>query len=103
MILITGGTGMVGSHIRLEYVKKNEPMRAIYRRDESLNHIKSFFKKSFPRNTNLFKSIEWIKTDLNDLVGLDMAFKGVEYVYHYAAKVSLVQFHEKKLLSNLLN
>ena len=49
---------MVGSHILLECVKKNEPIRAIYRRDESLNHIKSVFKKSFPRNTNLFKSID---------------------------------------------
>ncbi len=98
MILVTGGTGMVGSHILLECVKKNEPIRAIYRRDESLNHVKSLFKKFFPGNTNLFKSIEWIKTDLNDLVGLDIAFKGVEYVYHCAAKVSLVQFHEKKLL-----
>tara|TARA_B100001094_G_scaffold210813_1_gene204649 strand:+ start:1473 stop:1670 length:198 start_codon:yes stop_codon:yes gene_type:complete len=64
MILVTGGTGMVGSHILLECVKKNKMIRAIYRRDESLNHIKSVFKKSFPRNTNLFKSIEWIKTDL---------------------------------------
>ena len=98
MILVTGGTGMVGSHILLECVKKNEPIRAIYRRDESLKHIKSLFKKSFPENINLFKSIEWIKTDLNDLVGLDIAFKGVQYVYHCAAKVSLVQFHEKKLL-----
>ena len=27
MILVTGGTGMVGSHILLECVKKNEPIQ----------------------------------------------------------------------------
>ncbi len=98
MILITGGTGMVGSRVLLECVKKNKPVRAIYRRIESLNHIKKKFIKSYPENSDLFNRIEWIKADLNDLEGLNIAFKGVKFVYHCAAKVSFVQFHYEKLL-----
>ena len=98
MILVTGGTGMLGSRILLECLKKNQPTRAIYRRTDSLNNIKHLFKKLFTDRLNLFEQIEWIKTDLNDLEALNDAFKGVKYVYHCAAKVSLVQFQNKKLI-----
>lgn len=98
MILVTGGTGMVGSSILLECVKKNESTRAIYRRTESLNHIKHLFEKLIPDKLNSFEQIEWVKADLNDLEALNAAFKGVKCVYHCAAKVSLVQFQNKRLI-----
>ena len=89
---------MVGSSILLECVKKNESTRAIYRRTESLNHIKHLFEKLIPDKLNSFEQIEWVKADLNDLEALNAAFKGVKCVYHCAAKVSLVQFQNKRLI-----
>ena len=45
MILITGGTGLVGAHLILECLIKNLKIRAIYRSQEKLNEIELFFEK----------------------------------------------------------
>ena len=99
MILITGGTGLVGAHLILKCSIMKLKIRAIYRRQEKVNEVELFFKKFTPKNDkNCFERIEWIKTNLNDIIGLDNAFKGVEQVYHCAAKVSLANFHKDILL-----
>ena len=98
MILVTGGTGMIGAHILLALAKEKDKIRAIYRRTESLNYIKYLFQKLLPENPDFFNRIEWVKTDLSDLGGLDVAFKGVKFVYHCAAKVSFAEFNEQKLM-----
>ncbi len=98
MILVTGGTGMVGAHVLFECVKRNHETRALYRRKEGLEKIKKLFLILAPEQPNLFDKIEWVQTDLNDLYNLENAFRQVAYVYHCAAKVSFAQFHEEKLL-----
>ena len=35
-ILVTGGTGLVGSHLLFKLVNTNEKVRAIYRREKTL-------------------------------------------------------------------
>ena len=69
MILVTGGTGMVGAHILLALAKEKDKIRAIYRRTESLNYIKYLFQKLLPKNPDFFNRIDWVKTDLSDLGG----------------------------------
>ena len=98
MILVTGGTGMVGAHVLFECVKKKNKTRAIFRRKESLEKIKELFLVLAPEQPYLFDEIEWVQTDLNDLFNLENAFREVTYVYHCAAKVSFAQFHEEKLI-----
>ena len=98
MILITGGTGLVGAHLILECLIKNLKIRAIYRSQEKLNEIELFFEKyASKKYKNHFQRIEWIKTNLNDIIGLDNAFNGIDQVYHCAAKVSLANFHKEEL------
>jgi len=36
MILVTGGTGLVGAHLLYQLVKNNEKIRAIYRSEERI-------------------------------------------------------------------
>ena len=98
MILITGGTGLLGAHLILKCSIKNLKIRAIYRSQEKLKEIELFFEKYAPKSDkNYFQRIEWIKTNLNDIIGLDNAFNGIDQVYHCAAKVSLANFHKDKL------
>jgi dihydroflavonol-4-reductase len=82
MILVTGATGLVGSHLIKELSKENIKIRALYR---------SAIPQGFPHN------IEWFKADILDVVALEEAFQNVTQVYHCAATVS---FHpsEKKIL-----
>ena len=39
MILVTGGTGLVGSHLFYKLISENEQVRAIYRRTTNLNNV----------------------------------------------------------------
>ena len=49
MILITGGTGLVGAHLILKCSIKNLKIRAIYRSQEKLKEIELFFEKYAPK------------------------------------------------------
>ena len=90
MILVTGGTGLVGSHLLLDLVRSGEKPRAIYRREESLEAVKKVFSytNSEAEAKELFRQIEWQKADITDVPSLDKAFSGITKVYHCAAFIS---------------
>lgn len=88
MILVTGGTGLVGSHLLYKLVSNNEPVRAIYRRAHKLELVKRVFGYYSQDVEILFSKIDWIEADITDVPKLSEAFKGVTYVYHCAAFVS---------------
>ena len=43
MILVTGGTGLVGAHLLLHLVENGEAVRAIYRNGKTIEKTKSLF------------------------------------------------------------
>ena len=43
MIFVTGGTGLVGSHVLLKLAKKGENLKALKRTNSSLGICKSIF------------------------------------------------------------
>ena len=88
MILVTGGTGLVGSHLLFKLVNENEKVRAIYRREKTLKRVKHVFSYYANDAENLFEKIEWVQADINDIPILQVAFKGITHVYHCAAFVS---------------
>ncbi|MFK7781916.1 NAD-dependent epimerase/dehydratase family protein [Psychroserpens sp.] len=88
MILVTGGTGLVGSHLLHKLVSENKQVRAIYRRSHTLDRVKHVFSYYNKDHKVLYDKIEWIKADINDVPALEIAFKDIEYVYHCAAFVS---------------
>ena len=88
MILVTGGTGLVGSHLLAKLVAKDKPIRAIYRKTSNLDTVKKVFSYYYPDFDKKFQAIEWIEADLNDIPSLENAFKDITYVYHCGAIVS---------------
>ena len=88
MILVTGGTGLVGSHLLYKLVSNDEPVRAIYRREHKLELVKRVFGYYSQDVETLFSKIDWMEADITDVPKLSEAFKGVTYVYHCAAFVS---------------
>jgi len=89
MILVTGGTGLVGSHLLFKLVEKGHPVRAIYRLEKKIDIAKHVFSYYSNQEENHFKKIEWIRADINDIPSLTNAFHGITHVYHCAALVSL--------------
>ncbi|OEK09782.1 NAD-dependent epimerase [Flavivirga aquatica] len=88
MILVTGGTGLVGAHLLYKLASKHEKVKAIYRNEHRLNNVRNVFSTYIDDYESLFKSIEWIKADLLDIPALSETFIGTSYVYHCAAFVS---------------
>ncbi len=88
MILVTGGTGLVGSHLLARLIQQNEPIRAIYRTSESIEKVKKIVSYNTTISTSLFSKIEWIQADITDVPSMIPVFKGVKKVYHCAAIIS---------------
>ena len=88
MILVTGGTGLVGSHLLFELSKSQQKIRAIYRNKKTIEKVKNVFSYYSTTIEEQFNRIEWLKADLNDIPKLTEAFKGVTHVYHSAALIS---------------
>lgn len=86
MVLVTGGTGLLGSHVLLQLLRKNEEVRATYRNEAHIKKAQAFFQAQ--KAQDLFFQIEWCKADVTDLPALEHAFTNIEYVYHCAALVS---------------
>lgn len=86
MVLVTGGTGLVGAHLLLHLVENEESVRAIYRNLNTVQKTKNLF--SLYKKETLFKKIDWIQADIIDVPSLEMAFEKVDYVYHCAALIS---------------
>lgn len=88
MILVTGGTGLVGSHLLFKLVSSGESVRAIYRREKTLKRVKHVFSYFSDDYESLFNAIDWVETDINDIPKLQEAFLNITHVYHCAAFVS---------------
>jgi dihydroflavonol-4-reductase len=86
-VLITGGTGFVGSYIIQELVKKNYRVRAI-RRSSRL----PFFIAP-----EILEKVEWVEGDVLDVVSLEEAMENIDAVIHSAAIVSFWNKEKKEM------
>lgn len=98
MILVTGGTGLVGAHLLLQLVQSGHKPRATYRTQKRTAITKKIFSYYADNYETLFNAIEWVECDILDIVALEMAFEGVTQVYHSAAFISFDPKDYKKLL-----
>jgi len=86
MIFVTGGTGLVGSHILLNLSKKGKPFKAIKRASSSLKICENVFH--YYGEQESFKKIFWVEGDINNIPSLEVGMQDCELVIHCAAMVS---------------
>ncbi len=97
MILVTGGTGLLGSHLLLKLVEAGHSVRAVHRKGSELKRVEKVFGYYRKDATELFNAIEWVVADINDIPALEIAFKNITHVYHAAALISFNPGDYKKL------
>ncbi len=99
MILVTGGTGLVGAHLLFELTRKYDSIRAVKRHSSDLQAVRKVFGyyAGATEADALFEKIEWVTADINDIPALNEAFKGISLVYHCAALISFDPSDEKKM------
>jgi len=97
MILVTGGTGLVGSHLLYQLALQDENIIAIHRKSSNLNAVQHVFSYYSNDAEKLFNSIKWVEADINDLPSLTKAFEGITHVYHSAAMISFSKSDYKNM------
>lgn len=85
MVLVTGGTGLVGSYLIKALLDAGTPVRALCRRPyEGLVLTREDCAR-----------VDWAQGDLMDILSLESAMEGIQQVYHCAA---IVSFHPRQAL-----
>lgn len=85
-ILITGGTGLLGSQLVFDLVMSAEKVRVLKRTTSST----ALLKKKFKQQPHLYNEIEFVDGDVLDIFSLEDALDGISHVYHCAAMVSFL-------------
>lgn len=98
MILITGGTGLVGSHLIMELLSAGAKVRALKRPESRTDLIPEVFEYYGKSYSSYSSNLEWRDADLLDFDDVYDALDGVETVYHCAAIVSFDPSDKNELL-----
>ncbi|NNC70166.1 MAG: NAD-dependent epimerase/dehydratase family protein, partial [Flavobacteriaceae bacterium] len=89
MVLVTGGTGLVGSHLLYQLSLNNDTVVAIHRESSDLSAVKRVFGYYTKDVDSLFAKIIWKQADITDISALQKVFKtNFKQVYHCAAMIS---------------
>lgn len=91
-ILVTGGTGFLGSYIIQQLVEKGYSVRALRRS----NKLPAWIPAAAFDNTST-GSVEWVEGDILDVVSLEEAMEGADAVIHSAALVSFAKKDRKNM------
>jgi len=86
--IITGGTGLLGSHLLYELSKKGNNIIALKRPASSLSLTEKIFQWRKNNSQSNFQKIHWVDGDITDIDSLLKIFEKGSEVYHAAGKVS---------------
>ena len=97
MILVTGATGLLGSHLCYLLLKEGKQVVALKRKNSRIQNTSQIF--SYYNQPHIFSSLVWEEGDILDLISIDEIIKkyNISEIYHCAALVSF----EKKDIENL--
>ncbi|MEX1133024.1 MAG: SDR family oxidoreductase, partial [Flavobacteriales bacterium] len=76
MELITGGTGILGSHLLLELTAAGKRVRALVRAGSDRRIVERVFRHYRADAATLLERIEWVEGDLHDMPALQDAMQG---------------------------
>ena len=77
--LVTGGAGFIGSHITRELLARGDQVRV----------LDNFSTGKQENLADIEADIELIQGDIRDIMAVEQAVDGVEYIFHHAAMVSV--------------
>jgi nucleoside-diphosphate-sugar epimerase len=92
MNLVTGATGLLGTHLMFELIGSGQPVRALYRSAKTKQHCLMVLRH-LGAHESWLERIEWFEGDVLNIPSLMEAMEGAHHVYHCAAVVS---YHKKE-------
>ena len=101
MILVTGGTGLLGSHLLHELVREQKEVVAVKRSSSNLEEVRrvfGYYTNGENELTELFGRIRWVDADLRNLADMEQVMQGMDQVFHCAAMVSFQPRDRRKMI-----
>ena len=98
-ILVTGGTGLVGSHLLYHLTQQGCSPIAIKRKESDIQNVNKIFRYYSSKHNILFNKISWVECDILDLLKLENIIESTEYIYHCAAFISFNNSDKEKMLN----
>lgn len=93
MILVTGSTGLLGSHVVVELLRKGYEVRAMFREESRKQVVYRLLDFYYPEEKErLLQKLNWFQGDILDLSDVEDSLVGISKVVHCAA---LVSFHRR--------
>jgi dihydroflavonol-4-reductase len=99
MIVVTGGTGLLGGHLLLELAKTDSPVRVLIRKNSAPEKVLSVWKHYSPEAKPLISRFEWLPVDMTNMAEISEAIESAIQVYHCAGFVSFRNSFRRDLIN----
>lgn len=94
-VFVTGASGLLGSHILIEFSQSADIVYALFRSENSKQLTEKVFE--FYGKSSFYQKVVWVKGDLSDFNLLLQITKNVNLVIHSAALVSFEKGDRREL------
>jgi len=98
MILVSGGTGLLGSHLLYGLVREHEEVVALKRPSSNLEEVRRVFGYYTHEVNELFRLIDWVDADLLNQAEVERTLIDVDQVYHCAGMVSFQPSDRRQMI-----
>lgn len=99
MNVVTGATGLLGSHLLYALTRRGEKCRAVYRDEKRIQQVRQVFTHyAAEQSEDLLQLVEWCKGDILDIPFLEEIIQEGDRVYHCAAIVSFDKKDFKQMI-----
>jgi nucleoside-diphosphate-sugar epimerase len=98
VILVTGATGLIGSHLTAHLLMQGKDVLVLKRATSNTQNIEEALSFYTPDYTKEFGRLRFAEGDITDIFSITDSLENVEQVYHCAGLVSFEENRLKELL-----